>query len=439
MLHRILYVVFVSSSFAHECYSQVPEHVTITSPGVGWASNSINTVVFRKNSLVTWRDTQFVAYYDAQKYVVLAKRKHGTTNWTVKKTAYQGNADDAHNSISIMTDGEGYLHMAWDHHNNPLRYCRSIHPGSLDLTLMMTMTGHEEKVVSYPEFHKLNNGDLLFLYRSGESGNGNLIINRYSVKNKKWSVLQNNLINGEGERNAYWQAHVDTHGTIHISWVWRETWDVSTNHDLCYARSSDGGDTWETSVGKKYDLPITVKTAEYACRIFQQRELINQTSMVADENGNPIIATYWREEDSKIPQYHLVYKDARGWQKVSLNFRSTPFSLFGGGTKQIPVSRPQILFGGGDKKNFLLLVFRDLERGSKVSVAIIDRLRDMHWEIINLTGQSVGSWEPTYDTERWTTNSELHLFLQNVTQVDGEGKANSEPQPVQILEWKPDW
>src|ERR1700754_1533854 len=93
--------------------------------GLGWAGNTINTVVFRKNSIVSDRQWQFIAYYDSTGHVVLAKRKHGEQQWEVKQTRYMGNIKDAHNSISIILDGNGYLHMSWDHHNNKLNYCRS--------------------------------------------------------------------------------------------------------------------------------------------------------------------------------------------------------------------------------------------------------------------------------------------------------------------------
>ncbi|MGG6549766.1 UNVERIFIED_CONTAM: BNR repeat-containing protein, partial [Prevotella sp. 15_C9] len=79
--------------------------------------------------------------------------------------------------------------------------------------------------------------------------------------------VQDVLIDGENKRNAYWQLYVDELGTIHLSWVWRETWHVETNHDLCYARSFDNGVTWYKANGKKYDLPIRLGNAEYACRI----------------------------------------------------------------------------------------------------------------------------------------------------------------------------
>ena len=129
------------------------------------ASNSINTTVFRKNSLVTRGDTQFIAYYNAAGYVMLGKRKLDESKWQLKQTQYKGNIADAHNIISIMVDGDGYLHIAWDHHNNRLHYARSVQPGSLELGEQISMTGKGEDRISYPEFYRLANGNLLFFYR----------------------------------------------------------------------------------------------------------------------------------------------------------------------------------------------------------------------------------------------------------------------------------
>ena len=411
-------------------------NVVINTVGNGWANNSVNTVVFRKNSLVTFKDTQFIAFYNADRYVVLGKRNFKDANWQLKRTPYQGNTADAHNTISIMIDGSGYLHLAWDHHNNPLRYCRSVQPGSLELT-DMPMTGKFERSLSYPEFYKMPDGNLLFFYRDGGSGRGNLVINKYNTNTKQWTQLHSNLIDGEGKRNAYWQACVDNQGTIHISWVWRESPDVASNHDMCYARSKDGGITWEKSNGEKYRLPITAATAEYAFNISQNSELINQTSMTADEKGNPFIATYWRDEKEKVPQYRLIYKVNTEWQLLTLDFRSTPFSLSGAGSKRIPVARPQVIVKGSGENASVILVFRDEERGNKVSAVTIKKIKKHQWKIIDLTNGSVSSWEPTFDTELWKNRKVLNLFVQNVEQVDAEGVANIPPTLIQVLQWQP--
>ncbi|MFB9110967.1 BNR repeat-containing protein [Flavobacterium gyeonganense] len=400
--------------------------------GLGWSNNSVNTVKFRKNAVTTFKDLQFTAYYDADGSVVLGKRKLNSANWEIVKTPYTGHAKDAHNSISIAVDGDGYLHVSWDHHDTKLRYAKSKSPLSLDLDREESMTGIAEQKVTYPEFYNLPNGNLLFLYRSGSSGRGNMIINSYSVKDKKWSQIQSNLLNGEDKRSAYWQAKVDKKGTIHLSWVWRESWDVSTNHDICYARSFDGGLTWEKSNGEKYNLPITVASAEIAWKIPEKSSLINQTSMTADENGNPYIANYWSENN--IPQFQIVYLENGIWKKSNTGFRQTSFSLGGGGTKKIPISRPDLLIKEEEKNRYLYLLFRDSERENKVSMAYTNLCENSNWKVTDLTSASIGEWEPNYDISLWEKQKKLHIFLQNVHQVDGEGLAKSEPTMVRILE-----
>src|SRR4051812_30147461 len=102
--------------------------------GEGWAKNQINTVIFRRNSVISRGEMQYVAFYDAEARVVLAKRRLGTTQWEVRRTQYTGDASDAHRSISIGVDAEGFLHVVWNQHDSPLQYCRSLRPGSLELS-----------------------------------------------------------------------------------------------------------------------------------------------------------------------------------------------------------------------------------------------------------------------------------------------------------------
>ena len=92
---------------------------------------------------------------------------------------------------------------------------------------------------------------------------------------------------------------------------------VETNHDLCYARSSDNGFTWQRSDGTPYSLPITLSTAEVAWPVPQNSELINQTGMTADVDGHPYIATYWRDAGSAVPQYRLVWHDGTATRSPS--------------------------------------------------------------------------------------------------------------------------
>lgn len=400
--------------------------------GTGWNNNSVNTVKFRKNALTTHNQYQFTAYYDENSCLILAKRKVKTTDWEKIKTPYKGNTKDAHNDISIALDGDGYLHVSWDHHDTKLRYAKSKKPLSLELGEEQPMTGQEENKVTYPQFYNLPNGNLLFFFRSGTSGRGNMVVNTYDLKSGNWSQLQQNLLDGEEKRSAYWQSSIDREGVIHLSWVWRESWDVSTNHDMCYARSKDGGITWEKSTGEKYKLPITVATAEIAWKIPQKSSLINQTAMATDKNGNPYIASYWSE--NKIPQYQIIYSRNGNWKKIGAKFRKTPFYLGGGGTKQIPISRPDIFINDKERNHTVYILCRDEERANKISLAYIHLNEESKWKIVDLTSDSVGQWEPNYDISLWEKENKLHIFMQNVTQIDGEGLAKITPSTVSILE-----
>jgi hypothetical protein len=267
-----------------------------------------------------------------------------------------------------------------------------------------------------------------------ETGSGDVLLNRYEVRRGAWRVLHHPLIAGEGQRNAYPnQLAVDARGGWHVSWVWRQSPDVASNHDVMYAYSPDEGRSWRTRSGAKYSLPITASTAEIAWRVPQGSELINQTSMTVDSAGHPLIATYWRETDSEVPQLRLVWHDGARWRVSQVGARTTAFRLAGGGTKRIPLSRPQVLTGRAG----VLVVYRDVERGGGITVARSNDASHERWTLRELMTSSVGQWEPTYDLARWRRHGTLSLFVQRVGQGDAESLEDVAPQPVRVLDWTP--
>jgi hypothetical protein len=288
--------------------------------------------------------------------------------------------------------------------------------------------------VTYPQFYALADGDLLFVYRDGRSGSGDTMLNRWDAKRGTWHAVAHPLITGEGARNAYVNLFaIDARGGWHLSWVWRESPDVASNHDIMYAFSPDQGHTWRSSDGRAYTLPITAKSAEIAWAVPQAHELINQTSMTADDAGHPMVATYWRAEGSEVPQFHLVWHDGSRWRDNQVGTRSQPFRLSGGGTKRIPVSRPLVIAG----KGAVHVIFRDEERGPGISVATSADAAHAVWRVRTLSSTPVGQWEPTHDAVAWQRDGKLYLFVQFVGQGDGESLENVPPQRVSIVEWAP--
>jgi hypothetical protein len=68
----------------------------------------------------------------------------GSSQWEIRPTEYRGDVTDAHKSISIAIDGEGFIHMVWNQHDSPLFYRRGIAPGSLEFAREFPMRGDKE-------------------------------------------------------------------------------------------------------------------------------------------------------------------------------------------------------------------------------------------------------------------------------------------------------
>lgn len=401
----------------------------------GWSQTSVNTTVFRRNSLTTSGEHQYIAYWDDEGYLTLGKRESNSDQWQLERQPYRGYCADAHRSISIEADGHGYLHVAFDHHGTPLTYAKTTTPGSLELDELKPMTGENEQNVTYPEFYRLDNGDLLFAYRTGGSGRGNMALNYYMTSYNQWTTLHTALLDGQGQRNAYWQMCLGGGDTLHLSWVWRETSKAESNHDICYAMSPDGGISWQNSHGVPYSTPITIENAEIAWPVPQGSDLINQTDMAADHNGHPYIATYWRETGDSTPQYRLVWHNGQKWQHTAVAQRKTPFTLQGKGSRRLPLARPRIVLDNNEiEEKVIALLIRDQERGNRMSIAHTTDPTSGNWTITDLTSFSLGAWEPSFDAVLWRKEKKLNIFVQQTTQANGDVVQTTDSKTIYVME-----
>lgn len=438
--------------------------VSLSSPGLtearlipiadsAWAGSSVNVVANVRQAVFTHEDVQFAAYYDADGVMVLARRRIDAERWETRRTAHAGHVADAHNSISLVVDGAGVLHVAWDHHDSLLTYARGIAPGSLELGPKEAMTGEREARVTYPQFFRLPGGDVLFLYRDGASGRGTLVLKRYSVAARAWTTVQANLVDGEGVRSPYWDMTVDRAGTLHLAWTWRESPDVATNHDLCYARSPDEGRTWTRSDGTPATLPITAGTAEYAARIPPRSNLMNPPAITTNDSGRPLITSYWSPSPAGLkphlypigvdapPRFHVVHHDGTRWQTIAGPARTNAFTLSGAGTRRPPISRAVALVEPGGAGPRLHLVYRDDARGSapRIVAATLESAGSGVWNERELTAEPVGAWEPAIDPAAWARLGQAHMLVQEVVQRDGDDRvaAATPPTPIALLVWEP--
>lgn len=420
------------------------DYATIVPIGPAYAANDINAVSFRQNSLTSVQigdDTyQFASYYRTvagsnTRRVTLARRLLGSTNWDIFNytTGFNdpnSNATDSHNTISIGIDGDGILHMSWGMHNHNLIYRKStasvLNSNPISFGNNLAMTSANENLVTYPQFYTLPDGDLLFFYRNGASGNGNTYLNRYNTATGSWSAVQHPLFDGiTSSVNAYFNTLAfDSQGELHATWTDRSTPAFQTNHNIYYARSPDAGVTWTKMDGTPYVMPITEPTAELVVPIPEQSTLINQTSMAVDRNDNPLVASWWApgaSQGNHTRQYMLSYYDGANWQTSQISNRPLEPKQTDATVRDL--ARPIVMV---DDDNRTVVVMRYDQRSDVVTVGYSED--NQNWNLVDLTATGLGDWEPTYDAELWKRENKLHLLYQPV----GLGSTSS---TISVLEW----
>ncbi|MCP4451653.1 MAG: hypothetical protein GY809_09345 [Planctomycetes bacterium] len=249
-------------------------------------------------SLLTRGQDQYAAYYNEKHHMIVAHRRIQDSQWQ-KVTLPSPVGWDSHNYITMAVDTGGNIHLSGNMHCVPLIYFRTTQPGDITTFKQQGMTGQEEQRCTYPRFLTTQDGTLLFMYRSGGSGNGRRFYNEYDVQAQTWSRLFDSpLFEGQGKRNAYPIGPVQgPTGLYHLVWVWRDTPDCATNHHLSHVATRDFR-TWSTAGGQALELPITLsQTLACVDPIPSGGGIINGCErLVFDGKDRPIIAYHKRDE-----------------------------------------------------------------------------------------------------------------------------------------------
>jgi len=267
--------------------------------------------------LLTEGDRQYVAYYNANRSMVVGQRNLDeeyfdlTMMPTTSREIHGGTSTvlgwDSHNSITMAIDKEGYIHLTGNMHVNPLTYFRSTKPNDISsLKQVMKMVGTEEDRATYPNFMKDRDGQLIFHYRDGGSGNGNEIYNIYSTKKKSWTrLLDVPLTDGQGLMNAYQSTpKLMEDGWYHMYWVWRDTPDCATNHDLSYMKSPDLIH-WYDAYGDPIELPATLDQKSLIVDpIPPGGGIINLAARLSlDDQNKPVFVYHKYDADGNLQLY----------------------------------------------------------------------------------------------------------------------------------------
>lgn len=273
-----------------------------------WATNPVIATSTQQNAIAVYQNFVYLTYYDAtsRKLTIARNNNNGIgSNWIyieLPHTYEQRNGVwDNHNTPNIIVSpNDGRIHLAFDMHAGDLRYIISS-PGAATVTdanFTSSLFGPTQNYlesnqtlldrVTYPRFFVGDNNNLFFMYRDGGSGNGHTFLVKYR-DDGYWDApvkIIEASYNGS-TRCAYFNDVHFKDGRIYLTWVWRESPDGATNHDLMFMYSDDNGVTWKNSSGSTQSLPVNVgNTSIRVSTIPQGSGLANHNGCAVDGDGN---------------------------------------------------------------------------------------------------------------------------------------------------------
>lgn len=397
-------------------------------PGTLRGTRRYNASSFTQDPIQTLADgTQFAVWVDTDSKPIIGKRKFPYAEWeTFDLSTISGNpfatpvADDSHNSFSMIVDSDGYIHVAGNHHMDPLKYARSVDP--LDITSWVTpgMIGDEpEQTLAYPQFAKLPNGDLIFTFRDeGPVGLGAYHLNHYSVVTKTWT-RRAKLLDGTTvtpTQSPYLnKLAIGQDGSIHLFFLWRQGIDPKSSTQISHMKSDDSGVTWKTAGGVALSLPVLYSNSAPVITASLVGEL-NQSGAAVDSAGNPW-SVWWRSLGALNGGWGVYVRRWNGSTWVQEYILNTGDRRWAGvDISQFP--RPQVFNWQG--RMFLLYVREPDATGLRireVTPGAVNPLPDM-----TLISGALGRYEPVFDLSAIAERSELHVLVTPTR--DGVASAN---------------
>lgn len=270
-------------------------------------------------SLLTRGEDQYVSYYNDKHQMIVARCR--LEKKVCQKAVLPSKVGwDSHNYITMAFDSAGSLHLSGNMHCVPLIYFRTEKPGDITTFKRFSMTGEGENRCTYPTFLKDAEGTLLFNYRLGGSGNGMRLWNCYDPAKQTWSrFFDAPMFDGKGKCNAYPKGPIKgPDGFFHIVWVWRETPDCATNHDLSHVRSRDLKH-WESAGGKAVALPLTTSQKELCVDpVPVKGGIINGCEKLTFDSKNRPVIAYHKLDEKGHMQIYVARFDEGSWKRHAI-------------------------------------------------------------------------------------------------------------------------
>lgn len=377
---------------------------------------NVNSLPFTQDPLATAGDRQYAVWVSGPRRApLLAWRDLPAGPWSapLDLSAVPGSPFtaetklDPHHSYALGIDARGRVHVAGNNHNEALRYAVS-ESGDPTRWQAGEMIGADEERVTYPAFVSLPDGTLLFFYRDGRAGHGDVYLNRLASEGEHWQRV-GMLVAGRGSDESPYLNHVavGSDGALHVSGCFRGKGGAAANRDVWHVMSDEGGATWRSAEGEPLSLPLTHETVPLLVSTPPRGSgLVNQMGAGVDAAGRPHIACF-RYDDAGATQVAVASHDGTRWRSrdiASLSHRmETDIPIV-----DASVARPQIACTADGN---VWAVFRATHDGRAGRLTCIRCTPELPLLELPLYDGDLGAWEPTLDSRALRERDELHLLL----------------------------
>ncbi|VGO12523.1 hypothetical protein PDESU_01076 [Pontiella desulfatans] len=420
-------------------------------------STHVNGRTHQQTPIVTHKGYQYTTYFNSRRHLCVARRQLPAGGWSVIEFEdHVFESSDSHNTAVIgICEGDGTIHLAFDHHANPLKYRVSelgaaSHPTDVEWSAALFgpvadrlgSLGRIDKF-TYPRFFNAPNGNLMLSFRYFTSGNGDSRIHEYSAETHDWTPGMGRFIardmgtyEREGETSEYRCAYMNnlTYGgeRLHASWVWRDRFKKTAHenqHDVCYAYSDDDGRTWKNSKGSTIGETGTGKVIHLdspglvVVPVEMGYGLSNQNGHYAYPDGSLHMMVLHAVEKGERPTYQHHWRDRKGrWTTQVL-----PFS---GGRAKILGDRDGSLFLFFEQRN----EFR-IAKGTPNATAT-----KWDWNVIHAEKGIVMGSEAVVDFTRWEKERVISAYMQEkpdelLSYGDGP-MIDGKPTPLLVVDYQ---
>ena len=401
-----------------------------------WSNNHVIATPTQQNSLAVFENYVYTVYYNADRYLCVSRsNNYGKDSWKTVVLSHRyemrNGEYDNHNTPNIaISPIDKRIHLSFDMHARDLRYMISAENLAVAEDSVFTadkfsavrnyLTANEAAVkqVTYPRFIIGNDSTLIFSYRGdGGSGNANSFLVTY--KNNGYWNNPIKIVNGKigtytgsagtsNTRCAYYNDFVYQSGMLYLTWMWRETPDLITNHDLMFAYSEDNGTTWNNTNNISMSAPMHLNSNGIkVATIPQNSGMINHNACAVDGSGN--VHAVVRSNST----YKHYYRLGTQWKNQDVNLDG-----FAGDRPKLYCDRTTNTLYLMIRKGAELGLFASYPNGDKWDKWT--KVKGLSDSYMSSSNSFISDDGKTLRTMAVTSDNELHLITWNLTSYSPE-------------------